>query len=55
MNERVAFIQCGREVTWVEVTTEDLRATLQNYPSSQDAVHAQAEWTRRMGQPYKKF
>ncbi len=55
MNEKVAHIQNGREVTWVEVTTEDLRASLQNFPSSPEAVHAGAEWERRMGQPYKRF
>lgn len=55
MSERVVFVQGDREITWGEVTTEDLRATMQNYPSSPEAVHAQAEWVRRMGTPYKRF
>lgn len=49
---RVAYIQNGREVTWEEVTTEDLRATIVRYQETEDARQAREEWTRRMGRPF---
>lgn len=55
MNEQVAYVQNGRDVTWDQVTTEDLRATLQNYPQGRHAALAQQEWVRRMGKPYIRF
>lgn len=48
----VAYTQNGREVTWDEVTTEDLRATIVRYPETEDAQHARTEWIRRMGRPF---
>lgn len=52
MNERVAFVQNGREVSWREVTNEDLLATICGGSDSDAVLWAQREWTRRMGQPY---
>lgn len=45
----VAYVQNGREVTWAEVTTEDLRATICNYRGTEDAARALIEWRRRFG------
>lgn len=49
MNERVAYIQGvhGREVTWPEVTTEDLRVAIAQSPDSDFARFARIEWARR--------
>jgi hypothetical protein len=38
-------------VDWQATTTEDLRATIRNYPGTSSAAEAQVEWTRRMGAP----
>lgn len=40
------------KTTWEQVTTEDLRATIVNYPDSEEATLAQAEWKRRMGKEF---
>jgi hypothetical protein len=52
-NAEIAFMQNGRAVTWAEVTTEDLRATLVNRPQTPEAALARVEWHRRMGQACK--
>ncbi len=51
----VAHVQNGREVTWDQVTTEDLRVTIVNYPDTSDATAAREEWKRRMGRPFETF
>ncbi len=50
--ETIAHVQNGRPVTWPEVTTEDLRATIVNYPNTDSAKHAREEWRARMGRDF---
>ena len=40
------------KTSWEEVTTEDLRATIVNYPSTDEATSAQVEWKRRFGKEF---
>lgn len=40
------------KTSWEQVTTEDLRATIVNYPHSHEATLAQGEWKRRMGKEF---
>lgn len=52
MNEKVAFVQNGRDVPWNEVTVDDLRATMMNYPSTEAARYSRIEWLRRTGKAF---
>lgn len=40
------------KTSWKQVTTEDLCATIVNYPRTHEATLAQAEWKRRMGKEF---
>lgn len=52
MNSEVAYVQNGRKVAWADVTTEDLRQTIEIYPLSAAAQYALSEWARRFGKSY---
>jgi hypothetical protein len=44
----------SKERPMAEVTTEDLRATLLNYPETESARKAAIEWKRRMGSDFNR-